>query len=237
MLINVVNPNTTEAMTDTIAAAARARASAGTVIVARTSRRGPASIEGHFDEAMAVPGLLDAIREGENERCDAHVLACFGDPGLRAARELARVPVIGIAEASMHVASLIATHFSIVTTLARTKVIAEHLALTYGMERMCRRVRAIDIAVLDLHDPASAASELLFLECRRALEEDGSGAVVLGCAGMADLVSDLSLRLGAPVIEGVSAAVKLAECLVALGLTTSKQGAYAFPLPKAFRHG
>ena len=73
---------------------------------------------------------------------------------------------------------LVATHFSIVTTLSRTKVIAEHLALTYGMERICRRVRAIDIAVLDLHDPASKAADLLLAECRRALDEDGSGAIV-----------------------------------------------------------
>ena len=232
MRINVVNPNTSVAMTETIAAAARGCAARGTQIVARTSPRGPASIEGHHDEAMAVPGVLEAIRAGEAEGCDAHVVACFGDPGLRAAREVARAPVIGIAEASMHLASLVATHFSIVTTLPRTIVIAEHLALTYGMERICRRVRAIDVAVLDLHDPASGAAERLLVECRRALDEDGSGAIVLGCAGMADLAAGLSATLGVPVIESVSAAVKLAEALVGLGLATSKRGDYAFPLAK-----
>ena len=233
MRINVVNPNTSAAMTETIAAAARACAAPGTTIVARTSLRGPASIEGHYDEAMAVPGLLDAIRDGESEGCNAHVVACFGDPGLRAAREIARAPVIGIAEAAMHLASLVATHFSIVTTLPRTIVIAEHLAMSYGMERICRRVRAIDIAVLDLHDPASGAADRLFAECRRALEEDGSGAIVLGCAGMGDLAADLAGKLGVPVIESVSAAVKLAEALVGLGLATSKRGDYAYPLAKA----
>ncbi len=235
MRINVVNPNTSASMTETIAVAARACAAPGTEIVARTSPRGPASIEGHLDEAMAVPGLLDAIRDGEVDGCDAHVVACFGDPGLRAAREVARAPVIGIAEASMHVASLVATHFSIVTTLPRTIVIAEHLATTYGMERICRRVRAIDIAVLDLHDPSSGAADRLLAECRRALDEDGSGAIVLGCAGMADLAADLATSLGVPVIESVSAAVKLAEALVGLGLATSKFGDYAFPLAKDFR--
>ena len=234
MRINVVNPNTSAAMTETIAAAARACAAPGTTIVARTSASGPASIEGHLDEAMAVPGLLEAVRQGESEDCDAHVVACFGDPGLRAARELARAPVIGIAEAGMHLASLLATHFTIVTTLPRTIVIAEHLAATYGMERICRRVRAVDIAVLDLHDPACGAADRLLAECRRALDEDGSGAIVLGCAGMADLATDLSGKLGVPVIESVSAAVKLAEALVGLGLSTSKRGDYAFPLAKAF---
>ena len=232
MRINVVNPNTSAAMTRTIAAAARACAAPGTEIVARTSPRGPASIEGHHDEAMAVPGVLEAIRAGEAQGCAAHVIACFGDPGLRAAREIARAPVIGIAEASMHLASLVATHFSIVTTLTRTIVIAEHLAFTYGMERICRRVRAIDVAVLDLHGPGSGAGERLLAECRRALDEDGSGAIVLGCAGMADLAAGLSATLGVPVIESVSAAVKLAEALAGLGLATSKRGDYAFPLAK-----
>ena len=142
---------------------------------------------------------------------------------------------IGIAEASMHLASLVATHFSIVTTLTRTIVIAEHLALTYGMERICRRVRAIDVAVLDLHDPASGAAGRLLAECRPALDEDGSGAIVLGCAGMADLAADLSSKLSVPVIESVSAAVKLAEALAGLGISTSKRGDYAVPLTKAFR--
>ena len=235
MRINVVNPNTSASMTEVIAVAARACAAPGTEIVARTSPRGPASIEGHHDEAMAVPGLLEAIREGEAEGCAAHVIACFGDPGLRAAREVARAPVIGIAEAAMHLASFVATHFSAVTTLTRTIVIAEHLVLTYGMERICRRVRAIDVAVLDLHDPASGAAERLLAECRRALDEDGSGAIVLGCAGMADLAADLADKLGVPVIESVSAAVKLAEALAGLGLATSKRGDYAFPLAKG--HG
>jgi allantoin racemase len=235
MRLNVVNPNTSAAMTATIEAAAVACGAPGTTIIARTSRAGPASIEGHYDEAVAAVGLLEAIRAGEGEGCDAHIIACFGDPGLLAAREIARGPVIGIAEAGMHLASLVATGFSIVTTLSRTRIISEHLALAYGFERTCRRVRAIDVAVLDLHDPASDAGEKLHRECRRALDEDGSGAIVLGCAGMADLAHALSDRLGVPVIESVSAAVKLAEALVALRLATSKHGDLAYPLGKPYR--
>ena len=233
MLINVINPNSSVPMTEKIAIAARLRALAGTRIGARTSLSGPPSIEGHHDEAAALPGLFEQIREGEAEACDAHVIACFGDPGLRASREIARAPVVGIAEAGMHMASMLATHFSIVTTLARSKVIAEHLVLTYGMERICRRVRAIDIPVLALDDPASRAAGLLLDECRRALDEDGSDAIVLGCAGMADLAADLTTKLGVPVIDGVGAAVKLCEALVGLGLRTSKRGDYAVPTGKS----
>jgi allantoin racemase len=233
--ITVINPNTTEAMTSVIAAAARAVAAPGTEIVAVTSPCGPASIEGHYDEAVAVVGLLGEIRKGEANGCDAHVIACFGDPGLLAAREIASGPVLGIAEAAMRTASFLATGFSVVTTLARTRVIAEHLALAYGLERACRRVRAVDIAVLQLDDPASNARQILFDECRRAIAEDGSGAIVLGCAGMADLAASLSRELGVPVIDGVAAAVKLAEALVGLGLKTSKHGDLAYPLPKLYR--
>ena len=96
---------------------------------------GPASIEGHYDEAMSALGVLEEVRKGEAEGFDGYVIACFGDPGLLAAREVARGPVVGIAEAAMHVASLIGTGFSVVSTLGRTRVISEHLVEAYGMTR------------------------------------------------------------------------------------------------------
>jgi allantoin racemase len=233
VLIRVINPNTTRSMTDKIGAAARAAAAIGTKIVSTSPEMGPASIEGHYDEAIAVPGMLAEIANGEAEGTDGYVIACFGDPGLLAAREIAAGPVLGIAEAAMHVASMVATGFSVVTTLERTCVIAEQLVISYGMQRACRRIRAADVAVLDLEDSASPARALILAECRRALAEDRSGAIVLGCAGMADLCSDLSRELGVPVIDGVAAAVKLVEALVGLGLKTSKVGDLAYPLPKA----
>ncbi|NPV21134.1 aspartate/glutamate racemase family protein [Bradyrhizobium aeschynomenes] len=232
-VINVINPNITATMTDLIAQAAQASASPSTRIVGRTARFGAASIEGHYDEAIAAVGMLKEVEAGDAEGCHAHVIACFGDPGLLAARELSAVPVLGIAEAAMHAASFVATHFSIVTTLSRTKVIAEHLVRNYGMEHHCRKVRAVDVAVLDLDKPEANVRGTLLGECRAALREDGIGAIVLGCAGMADLAHDLSTELGIPVIDGVAAAVRFAEALVGLGLKTSKHGDLAFPLPKA----
>jgi allantoin racemase len=234
MRIKVVNPNTTPYMTATIGAAARSVASPGVEIVAVNPQHGPVSIEGFYDEAMACVGLLDEVRKGEEEGADAYVIACFGDPGLDAAREVARGPVLGIAEAAMHAASFLATGFSVVTTLTRTVVIAEHLVDKYGMRGHCRRVRACDIAVLELDDPASDAYGTILAECRRALAEDGAGAIVLGCAGMADLCERLSGELGVPVIDGVAAAVVMAEALVRMKLRTSKRGDYALPLKKPY---
>ncbi len=233
MKIKVINPNTTESMTATIAAAARAVAAPGTEIIPATSRCGAVSIEGHYDEAMSIVGLVDAINE--EPAADAYVIACFGDPGLLAAREIATGPVLGIAEAAMHAASFIATGFSIVTTLERTRVIAEHLVRNYGMEHHCRGVRATDIPVLELENPTSNCRTLILEECERAIVEDKAGAIVLGCAGMADLNSFLEEKLGVPVIDGVTAAVKFAEALVSLGLRTAKRGDLAYPLHKPYK--
>jgi len=233
MRILVINPNTTAAMTAKIGAAARQAASPGTEIIAVNPGMGPVSIEGHYDEALSVPGLLHEIRAAGH--VDGVVIACFGDPGLDAAREIATGPVIGIAEAAMHAASFLATGFSVVTTLRRTCVIAEHLAERYGMARFCRKVRASDLAVLELDEPGSNARAILLDECRRAIAEDGAGAIVLGCAGMADLAAEFSAELGVPVIDGVGMAVRLVESLVALGLGTAKRGDYARPLPKPYR--
>jgi allantoin racemase len=121
-----------------------------------------------------------------------------------------------------------------VTTLARTVVIAEHLVDKYGVRSHCRRVRACDVPVLELDDPASGAYRKILAECRAALAEDRCGAIVLGCAGMADLCDRLGAELGVPVIDGVAAATVTAVGLVRAGLATSKRGDYARPLPKAY---
>ncbi len=234
MKIKVINPNTTQSMTDVIAAAARSVAAPGTEIIAVSPRHGPASIEGHYDEAVSVLGVLDEVRAGERSGVDGYVIACFGDPGLLAARELASGPVIGIAEAAMHTASLVATGFSVVTTLTRSCIIAEHLVAAYGMTHACRGVHGTDLAVLDFGRPESDAYRVVLGRCRHALAADRSGAIVIGCAGMADLCGRLRDELGVPVIDGVTAAVKLAESLIALGLRTSKVGDLAFPIPKTY---
>ena len=234
MRIKVINPNTTAGMTGKIGEAARRAAAPGTEIVAVNPEAGPVSIESHYDEAMSVLGVLEEVRRGEREDIDGYVIACFGDPGLLAAREIARGPVIGIAEAAMHVASLIATGFSVVTTLTRTCIIAEHLVERYGMAPFCRKVRGTDVPVLELEHTGSAALTAILEECRRAVEEDRSGALVLGCAGMADLAAMVEREVGVPVIDGVAAAVKLVEAVVGLGLGTSKHGDLAWPQGKPY---
>ena len=151
---------------------------------------GPASIESHYDEALAVPGVLDEIARGEREGADGYVLACFGDPGLDAARELATGPVVAIAEAGMKVATYLGRGFTVVTTLERTIGRAWDLAALYGVKDACRNIRACEIPVLDLEIPGSPARAVITAECARAVAEDDCDVIVLGCAGMADLAAD-----------------------------------------------
>jgi allantoin racemase len=230
MKLLLINPNTSAAMTAGIAAAARLVAAPGTDVTAVNPSFGPASIEGHYDDAFGAAGVAEQVRLAAPH--DAVVIACFGDPGLDAAREATRAPVLGIAEAAFHAASFLATGFSVVTTMTRTCVIAERLVQRYGFERSCRGIHGTDIPVLDLESCGEETVARIEAASREALSRDRSGAIVLGCAGMAALTAELQRRLGVPVIDGVAVAVKFAEGLAALGLKTCKQGDYAPPLPK-----
>jgi allantoin racemase len=234
MRILVINPNTTAAMTEKIGRAARAVAATGTEIIAVNPPDGPVSIEGYYDEAFAVPGLLAEIAKGEGSGVSAHIIACFDDTGLEAARCLASAPVIGIGEAAFHLAAMLGHRFSVVTTLSRSIAAIETNLMKYGLANRCARVRAAEVPVLALDDPASDASAQISAEIELARHHDGAETIVLGCAGMADLAARLGEKHGLPVVDGVASAVKLAEAFGALGLRTSKIGAYADPRPKPY---
>lgn len=229
MRITLINPNTSRAMTAKIAAAAREVAGPGVEIAAVCPETGPAAIESHVDEAFAAVAIVrlieDDIAAGGS---DAYVIACFGDPGLDAARELVDVPVIGIAEAAMHVATLSGRHFAVVTTLSRTLGRARDLLARYGMGEACVSLVGSGIPVLDLEDTASASFERI---AALAADEVAAGAdvIVLGCAGMTDLCHALTARVGVPVVDGVGAAVGLAATMVRMRVGTSKRDEYASP--------
>jgi allantoin racemase len=96
---------------------------------------------------------------------------------------------------------------------------------------VCSEIRACEVPVLALEDPASDARRLVIEECH-AVIANGADAVVLGCAGMADFCAEVSAQIGAPVVDGVSAATVLAESLVRLGLRTGHHGEFARPPAK-----
>ena len=232
MKILLINPNTTESMTRKMERAAREVSSPGTRVCAVSAEYGPESIEGYYDEAFSIPATLDAVKAHPD--ADGIVIGCFDDTGVDAARCAATAPVIGICQAAMQFASIVSGSFSVVTTLERSVPAIEDLARRYGYGELCRKVRASGMPVLALEDPGIETEQWLRATMLRALEEDGSEAIVLGCAGMVDLARSLSDELAVPVIEGVTAAVKIVEGLAALGLSTSKRRGYAAPREKTY---
>jgi allantoin racemase len=214
----LINPNTTASMTSAIAAAATAVAHPETVVEAQNPNDGPAAIENDDDEHRCVPGLLEVLRSArdrtDGDRPDAYVVACFGDPGLAQARAEVAVPVLGIAQAAMHAAALAGGGYSVVTSMSATVPRGRELADAYT-PGACRGVHACDIPVRRIDaDPATV--EPIGDLCAAALRDDGSRAIVLGCAAMAPYAGTLTRRLGVPVIDGVAAATVLAEALVRL---------------------
>jgi allantoin racemase len=224
----VINPNTTALMTRTVVTAAQAVAAAGTTLIGGTPTRGVASVESHVDEVFGALGVLEQVRVGEESGVDGYVIACFGDTGVPAARELARGPVVGMTEAALFTAALVAPRFSIVTLPPRTREQSWRVLRDTGLAHRCT-VRAIDVGVSDVADGSLHELEAVTAEAGRAIEHDAAEAIVLGCAGLADLVAPLQDRLGVPVIEGVSAAVTMVDGLLAQRLSTSRISTYAAP--------
>lgn len=231
MRMLVVNPNTTVSMTNKIAVAARAAASPATEIIAVNPKEGPVSIEGYYDEAISLPGLLKVV--AECSETDAIIIACFDDTGLDAVRCMTDAPVLGIGEAGFHAASILSNRFSVVTTLSRSIPAIEHNLVRYGLMARCAKVRASEVPVLDLENEQSGAYRKISAEIARAIEEDRAEAIVLGCAGMTHLAATLSTEHGIPVIDGVAAAVAIAEGLARIGIKTSSKGGYAAPIDKS----
>lgn len=228
MRLLIVNPNTTESMTRKVEVVAQSVARPDTEIIATNPRFGPASIQGFHDAAMCVPHLLEVIQG--HPQADAVVIACFDDTGLDAARCAVDVPVIGIGEAAYHVASIVANKFSVITTLGRSVPGLEANLMRYGLDRRCVKVIGTEIPVLKLEENDPATLDKIKSAIRDTVHKDRAEAVVLGCAGMTDLMDLLTREIGIPILDGVTCAVALAEGLFAAKVNTSKVGGYAFPI-------
>ncbi|MGJ0203610.1 aspartate/glutamate racemase family protein [Leucobacter sp. gxy201] len=230
----VINPNTSAGMTAAIAEECRKVAAPGTIIDAISPEYGPRSIETHTEDAIAAAATIDAVLKHREDGYDAIIVACFIDPALMAIREIVDVPVIGIAEAAAHLAALVAPRFSVVTVMRRLE---HQIAATIdrsGLADRCASVRSIDLSVLGLEEDIDATLAAMEQESRRAIEEDGAEAILLGCAGLGPLDKELQARLGVPVLDGCGCAVKLAEACIGYGVSTSKVLSYSSPPAKEY---
>nr|AAL55411.1 hydantoin racemase HyuA [Arthrobacter sp. BT801] len=235
MRIHIINPNSSSELTEAVAETARSVVSAGTAVTAVNPSSGPAVIEGSYDEALATYHLVQEVMRAEREdRPDAYVIACFGDPGLNAVRELTEKPVVGIAEAAIQLSSFIGATFSIVSTLPRVRSHLHGLVRRAGATNRLASVKTPDLGVMAFHEDAGSAQATLEQAAKEAVQEDGAEVVVLGCAGMAGLARRLSEELQVPVIDPVEAACRVAESLSALGYGTSKANTYEKPTEKVY---
>ncbi|MCU6482296.1 allantoin racemase [Arthrobacter silviterrae] len=231
MRILVANVNTTASMTDSIAAQARSVAAPGTEIIGITPRFGAESCEGNFESYLAAVAVMDAIASYP-EPFDAVIQAGYGEHGREGLQELLNVPVVDITEAAASTAMFLGYKYSVVTTLDRAVPLIEDRLKLAGLDARCASVRASGMAVLELEEDPERAVESIVRESELAVSQDRAEVIVLGCGGMAGLNDKVRERTGVPVVDGVAAAVTIAESLVRLGLSTSKVRTYAPPRPK-----
>jgi len=220
--ITVINPNTSVELTAGITKAAQGIAGSGVTVSGVNPSSGVPSVESHAEEAIAALGVIEQVRLHQDST-DAYVIACFGDTGVLAAREVATCPVVGMTEAALQTACLLAHRFVVITLPARTIAHSERVVRALGLEHRCSVV-AVDVPVAEL---LGGSDHLLDAFTAAATRVDDAEAVVLGCAGLADLAGPLAERLAIPVIDGVAAGVGIAAGLVAMGLHTSRANTFA----------
>lgn len=212
-MIVLINPNSTEAMTEGMLATAGA-AVPGLPLLGWTSTDGPPAIQGAADGAAAVPPMLEKVAEARAAGAAAIIIGCFDDTGLAEARDIAGCPVIGIGEAAYHLAAMVGRRFSVVTTLPISIPILEANVAAYGLADRCARVRASGVAVLALEEDPDRAADQVLAEIAEAEREDDIDCVALGCGGMSRLPALVRERTGLTPIDGVTAAVAAAAALI-----------------------
>jgi len=208
----------------------------GTDVSVVNLEEGPQSIESECEDALVVPDFLRKAKEAGTDGCDAVICDCFADPGVRAARELVDIPVIGPGEAAMLLAAALGRRFSVVTVLQQVFPLIEAVAWRAGVEKKLASIRAVDIPVLELSDKARMTSAL-HTQSVRALEDDHAQVIILGCTGMMGVAAQLqdTLRsdgIEVPVVDPVAASMKLAETEVTLGV---RQSRLAYHKPKMYQ--
>jgi Asp/Glu/hydantoin racemase len=219
MRLLVINSNTTESVTARIEEAARAAASPGTIITAISAPFGLPLIVSRADWLVAGPATLAALG-AHRGAYDAAIIACFGDPGLDAAKELLDVPVLGISEAAFHAACMLGRRFGIVSFTAALRPMFEDVLAHHGLTARCAGFRMGPAFSGDPGRVAEERAELLIELCRQSVEQDGAEVVILAGGPLAGLAPVLAPRVPVPLIDGTAAAVRLAEAMVGLAPVT-----------------
>lgn len=230
--ILVINPNTSEAMTEDIRKTVESMQSPQVQAVVRHPDFGPVSIESKYDETIAGYAMLQMLESG-GTAYDGILVACYGDPGLYAVKEKMSCPVIGIAEASISASVLLGYRFSILAAGARAVPLMNHMVRGYGMLERLASIECLDMAVTDVEADKDTAVRGLTDAALRA-KQKGAEVCILGCAGMTGLGDEVAARTGVSIMDPLAVGYGMLESFVLHGITVSKSGYFA-PLPeKAF---
>ena len=235
MRILIINPNTSESMTDKIRTVAEAAKRDDCEVIVVCLTRGPFTIESSYDEAYAIAPTIDLVKQANDEGYDAIILACFCDVGVEAAKEISCIPVLGLEEATLSVALLLGSKFGIMTEKRPRVAMKERHVRRHGLLDRMASIRPLELSVAELDsDPEETKAAGLAL-AKRMVEEDGAEVIIMGCAAMAGYGNDLERELGVPVLDPLKVTLKITEALVEMGVSHSRVGLYAPPAPKEFK--
>jgi allantoin racemase len=234
MRILIVNPNTTEAVTGLLTAAARAVAASGSELLPVTARRGVPYIATRAEAQIGGAIAIEMLAEHHSE-ADAAIIAAFGDPGLLGARELFDIPVIGMSEAAMLTACMLGRRFAIITFAAALGGWYRDCVDLHGLRERCCAVRTLDQSFASIADVQDEKEELLVALANKSVEEDAAEVIILGGAPLAGLALRVRERVAVPLVDPIAAAVKQAETVVALAPRKAIAGAFRRPAAKPTR--
>lgn len=227
----LINPNTSASVTERIAVAARTAAAPGTTLRCLTAPHGVPYIATRAEAVIGARVALEMLAE-HHAGCDAAVIAAFGDPGLGGARELFPMPVIGLAEAAMLTACMLGRRFAIVSFATALGPWYQECVEYHGLTGRLAAIRLLDGAFQSIGDVQGEKEALLVDLANAAVRENGADVIVLAGAPLAGLAPLVAERIPVPVVDGVAAAVKQAEALVALHPRKATAGTFRKPAPK-----
>jgi len=231
MRILLLNPNTSTAITDRLAAAARKVAGHGTTLVPLTAPRGMPYISSRAEAQIGGAIALEMLADHHSE-ADAAIIAAFGDPGLLGARELFDIPVVGLAEAAMLTACMVGRRFAIVTFAGTLASWYEDCVEAHGLGTRCSGIRSLSEAFATVADVADEKEGQLVELMTSTAFETRADVLILGGAPLAGLADRIKARIPVPVVDPVQAATKQAEALVALGPRKAQLGTFRRPPAK-----
>jgi Asp/Glu/hydantoin racemase len=232
--ILLINPNTSDSVSDLIRSEAQRSASTGTQVEVLTAPFGMAYIETRFEALVGAYATAQLAAEHCGNH-DAVVVAAFGDPGLAGLRELLPVPVTGMTEAALASAHLLGHRFSIIAISQRIQAWYREVVEGYGFGPRLASIRALDRPISAIGGVQQEHAQALQDLAERAVDEDGAEVIVLAGAPLAGLARSLQGRLPVPVVDGVSSAMRHAETLVALQPGRARRGSFALPPAKPHR--